>query len=201
MTLDGSLLSMSGRLRLMPPSSADDQFFAQLRCHPETRRYMPFPEHFTLEATRERRVARAADETIIDFSIHTVPSDAQSATKYVGSISIFDIDEGDRSCEAGIAVWPESFRAGIATDAMHRALTHVFEERQLHRVTFQTGVNNAAMCGWLERFGAILEGTLREAWSDGHGGYMDAFLYSILEQDWTNTVKAKLEERIKLMQI
>ncbi|KAJ7204784.1 acyl-CoA N-acyltransferase [Mycena pura] len=199
MILDGALLSMSGHLRLAPPSPADDQFFAALRCHPETQRYIPFlPDQFTPEEARERRAVRAADETLVDFSIYTVASESESSTKYVGAIGIFHIDDSYKSCEAGISIWPESFRRGIATDAMHRLLTHVFEERRLNRVVFHTGVNNVRMRGWLERFGAILEGTLR-AGNDGHGGYMDACLYSILEKDWTTTVKAKLEERIKLM--
>ncbi|KAJ7918479.1 acyl-CoA N-acyltransferase [Mycena leptocephala] len=120
----------------------------------------------------------------------------ESAPKYIGATGIFNIDETFKSCEAGVSISPDSFRGGFATDALHTVLTYAFEERRLHRVVFQTATNNIRMRGWLERYGATLEGILRDGWSDGAGGYTNACLYSILEQEWTQTVKTKMEERI-----
>ncbi|KAJ6557990.1 acyl-CoA N-acyltransferase [Mycena capillaripes] len=198
MILAESLKSMSGRIVLVPPSPSDDAFTAALRCHPETRRYITFfPEHCTPEEARERRISRETDKAIVDFSIYALsPADHESPPKYVGATGIFNIDETFKSCEAGISIWPDAFRGGVATEALHTVLGYTFEERKLHRVTFQTAADNGRMRGWLERFGATLEGTLRDGWADGNGGYIDACLYSILEQEWAQTVKPKMEERI-----
>ncbi|KAJ7108672.1 acyl-CoA N-acyltransferase [Mycena epipterygia] len=195
MILAESLASMSGRIMLVPPSELDDASMAALRCHPETRRHISFfPEHYTPEEARERRIARAADTALVDFSIYAVTPEFPA--KFVGATGIFHIDESFKACEAGITICPDSFRGGFATEALHRVLTYAFEERKLHRVAFQTSTDNDRMRGWLERAGATLEGTLRDGWADGGGGYTDVSLYSILERDWAQTVKAKLEERI-----
>lgn len=55
------------------------------------------------------------------------------------------------------------------------------------------------MRGWLERFEAKLEGQLRDGFPDGVGGYMDLCVYSILEKEWAESVKAKMEARINGM--
>ncbi|KAJ6472647.1 acyl-CoA N-acyltransferase [Mycena vulgaris] len=194
MILSEPLQSASGRTLLVPPSDRDDELMAALRCHPESRRYLPFfPPHFTPAEARDRRIAREADKALVDFCIYAV---TDSAPEFVGSTGIFQINEDFKACEAGIMISPGSFRGGFATDALQRLLTYAFEERGLHRVTFQTSVDNVRMCGWLEWAGATLEGTLRDGWADGAGGYTNVCLYSILEPDWAQSVKAKLEERI-----
>ncbi|KAJ7760806.1 acyl-CoA N-acyltransferase [Mycena olivaceomarginata] len=194
MILTESLPSLSGRILLVPPSDADDAPFAALRGHPETRRFIPFaPAHTTPDEARERRLARESNKAVIDFSIYAVTPG--SPPKYVGAVGLLNIDEAFRSADSGLTVVPDSFRTGIATDALHAVFQYAFEERKLHRVVLHTGSQNFRMRGWLDRFGATLEGTLRDVWADGEGGYMDGCIYSILEYEWP-TVKAKLEERI-----
>ncbi|KAF7360220.1 Ribosomal-protein-alanine acetyltransferase [Mycena venus] len=196
MILTEPLASISGRVLLVPPSESDDALFAALRCHPETRRYIPsIPQHYTPEEARERRLAFEADKARLNFSIYAVTPGSQP--KYVGAVGIFNIDEASKSCEMGISIWPDSYRAGFATEAMHTLLTHAFEERRLHRVVYHTAAHNVRMRGWLERFGATLEGTLRDNRPDGKGGYQDDCLYSILEHEWIQTVKPKMEEQIR----
>ncbi|KAJ7771014.1 hypothetical protein DFH07DRAFT_804510 [Mycena maculata] len=100
-------------------------------------------------------------------------------------------------CEVGILINPAYFRGGLATDALYTVLVYVFEERGFHRAEFQTGSDNLAMRGWLERAGVALEGTKRALWTDPTTcGYTDVFLYSILEEEWTTTVKGRLEARM-----
>ncbi|KAJ6517534.1 acyl-CoA N-acyltransferase [Mycena vitilis] len=195
MRLDATLTSLSGRVLLVPPTPSDDASMAALRSHPETRRYVPFfPEICTLEDARERRLSREPNAAIVDFSIYAVTPG--SSPKFVGSTGIYGIDEVFKSCDAGVGICADSFRCGYATDALHRVLAYAFEERELHRVEFQTTWDNVRMRSWFEQFGATMEGTLRDGWPDGKGGYTDACLYSILDREWTQTVKPKMEERI-----
>ncbi|KAJ6560288.1 hypothetical protein B0H19DRAFT_1147128 [Mycena capillaripes] len=171
MILDAAIPSKSGRLTLVPPLEADDAATAALRCRPETRRYLRFfPEHVSPSEARARRLSRAPDQTLVDFNIHALNAAADAKSTFVGTTGIFRIDlEYGSSCE----------------------------ERKIHRAEFQTGVDNLAMRGWLEKAGATLEGKKRDRWSDPTtGGYTDVCMYSILEEEWMATVKGRLEERI-----
>ncbi|KAJ7778135.1 acyl-CoA N-acyltransferase [Mycena metata] len=195
MILEENLECISPRVVLVPPSESDDAPFAALRCHPETRRYLPFvPDHCSPQEARELRTSRAPDRTRIDFSIYVATQG--SPPKYAGAVGILNINETFNACDAGISIVPEYFRAGIATEALYGLLRYAFEDRKLHRVVFHTAITNIRMRGWLERFGAPLEGTLRESLPDGNSGYTDACVYGILEQEWVQVIKAKMEERI-----
>ncbi|KAJ7462078.1 acyl-CoA N-acyltransferase [Mycena latifolia] len=199
MILTAELPSKSGRVTLIPPPESDDACVAALRCHPETRRYLRyFPEHFSVADARARRLARESDPTLVDFHIHTLNPPADALSSFVGSTGIFRIDtEYGSTCEVGILISPAYFRGGLATDALYTVLTYVFEERKIHRAEFQTGADNLAMRGWLEKAGATLEGTKRGVWSDPvTGGYTDVCIYSILEEEWTETVRGRLEARM-----
>ncbi|KAJ6486416.1 acyl-CoA N-acyltransferase [Mycena vitilis] len=201
MILDVALPSKSGRLTLVPPSEIDDIPTATLRSHPETRRYLRFfPEHVTPAEACARRMSRVDDHTVVDFNIHVLgaPDAADASSTFVGSTGIFRIDtEYGNTCEAGILISPEYVRGGLATDALYTVLVYVFEDRKFHRVEFQTGADNLAMRGWLEKAGAMLEGQKRHLWSDPTtGAYTDVCLYSILAEEWTATVKGKLEARM-----
>ncbi|KAJ7725600.1 acyl-CoA N-acyltransferase [Mycena olivaceomarginata] len=189
MTVPDILPSLSGRTVLVRPREEDDSAVAALRSNIETRRYLPFlPEHVSVEDARAQRLARAADATRIPFNIHLSNSDLDSTT-FVGTF---------KSCEIGILIRPECVRGGLATDALHTVLAYAFEKREekFHRVAFVTAVDNVGMRGWLDKAGATLEGIQRESRSDGMGGYMSMCVYSILEDEWENTVKPRLEERI-----
>ncbi|KAJ7064799.1 acyl-CoA N-acyltransferase, partial [Mycena amicta] len=199
------LLSRSGRVQLLPPAEANDVFVAALRSHPETRRYLPqFVENFSVADAAALRVARAGDKTRVGFDIRTTKgSTSDSETEFVGSTSITHIDSANRSCSVGILIRAEYARGGYATDALHALLAYIFEEQhqipgRIHRVTFRTSVKNVGMRGWLEMAGAVLEGVMRDAWPDpeAEGGYTGVCVYSILEDDWVNVVKKRLEERI-----
>ncbi|KAJ6472646.1 acyl-CoA N-acyltransferase [Mycena vulgaris] len=195
MILDDSLPSKSERIALVPPHETADAAVAALRCHPETRRYLPFfPDHVSVEEARELRLTRASDPASLDFTIYALPPG--SPPQFVGTTGIHRINNTHKSCEVGILIRPEYFRGGLATDALYTALAYAFEELKLHRAAFLTGVDNVGMRGWLDRTGATMEGINRESWPDGNGGFTDVCMYSILEWEWTKTVKAGLEGRI-----
>ncbi|KAJ7097573.1 acyl-CoA N-acyltransferase [Mycena epipterygia] len=117
-----------------------------------------FPENYTPQDARDRRIVRAADIATVDFNIYAVTP--ESPPKFIGTTAIFDIDSGSKSCESGVLVDPEWFRGGVATEAMHRVLPYAFEEFKLHRVAFKTGTHNIRIRSWLEWAGATLEGRL-----------------------------------------
>jgi RimJ/RimL family protein N-acetyltransferase len=111
---------------------------------------------------------------------------------------VFNIDEVNRSCEAGILVSPELHGKGTATEILYTLLKYVFEERKFHRTTFETGVDNVNMAGWLQNVvGARLEAERKECWKEEGGKYTDVHSYAILEWEWADRIKGRLEGRIK----
>ncbi|TFK42310.1 acyl-CoA N-acyltransferase [Crucibulum laeve] len=190
-----SLLSPSGRVKLIPPTKNDDEAVSIIRSHPVTRFYLRFfPEIFTVEDARERRETRAEDSKLIDFHIHAIMDDERF--HFSGTTGIFNIDLANETCEAGILVSPDTHGKGIATEALYTLLQYVFEERNFHRVTFETASDNIGMRKWLEdTAGARLEAVRKEAWKESEGKYCDVNGYSILNWEWNSHVKLALEKK------
>ncbi|KAL0578763.1 hypothetical protein V5O48_003261 [Marasmius crinis-equi] len=192
------LKSPTGRLLLAPPSEANDEENARIRCHPTTRKYLRYlAENITKEDARELREERLKDPSLLEFHLYKIDKDG--GTQFVGGTMIFHINEEHNSCEVGIIVGPEAHGGGIATDAFLTMLTYVFEERKFHRATFETGADNLAMRGWLEKVaGARLEAQRIGAWKDPLVGYSDVTGYAILDTEWRERVKGNLEKRLGL---
>ncbi|KAF7351345.1 Ribosomal-protein-alanine acetyltransferase [Mycena sanguinolenta] len=195
------LPSRSGRLVLLRPREEDDAAIAALNSHPETIRYLPWCTVLTVEEARELRIARDADPTRFFFNVHLsqdglAPVNSDPTNTLVCVVGIVYIDYRHNCCEIAVTTSPHHYRAGFATEALYTLLTCVFEELKFHRAGFVTKADNARMCDWLDMVGATVEGMKREGWIDGKGGYADAVMYGILEQEWVETVKPKLEARI-----
>lgn len=191
------LLSPTGRVQLVPPAPEDDEAVSNIRSHPVTLRYIKFlPINVSIDDARLRRELRAEDPRIVDFHIHVLNEDGISYS-FAGSTGIFNIDEVNGSCEVGILVSPERHRGGYGTEALYTVLKWAFEERKMHRATFETAQNNDPMRRWLEKvLGATLEGTRRDCWNEGGGKYTTVCSYSILEWEWSGGAKESLEKSL-----
>ncbi|KAH8822704.1 acyl-CoA N-acyltransferase [Flagelloscypha sp. PMI_526] len=188
----------TGRLRLVPPAPAHDAFVAFLRTHPETRKYLSFfpgPDKFGLEEAKKRRESRRDDKNIFDWIILMKNKEGEEVE--AGSMACFNIIRTDAKdeCEIGILVSPNIHRSGIATEGLYTLCKHIFEDLKIHKVLFDTRVDNVGMRGWLDKAGAQLEGTFRQCWKD-NGKWSDAVRYSILQEEWTEVVKPALEGKI-----
>ncbi|KAF7335366.1 Ribosomal-protein-alanine acetyltransferase [Mycena sanguinolenta] len=198
MFLEVTLPSKSGRLTLVPPPGSRRRLCS---CTPLSSRNTALPalspRVFSVTDARDRRLSRELDSTLVDFHIHLPSTQADAPSSFIGTTGIFKIEEVNKSCEVGILISSDYFRGGFATEALHRVLLYVFEERNLHRAEFVTSADNLAMRGWLDKAGATLEGTKRGAWADPTtGGYDDACVYGILQEEWMASVKGRLEARI-----
>jgi len=189
-------LSASSRMRLIPSRVEDDEAVAQLRSHPETRRYLRFlPKTITVDEVRRRRESRAEDPRVIDF--HILVKGNNGLFVFGGQAGIYNIDETNRSCDAGVIVSPLLHRKGIATEALYNVLEHAFEDRRIHRVGFETGSDNLPMHYILQKvLEAKLEGEKRESWKDENDGYSDVHIFSLLRREWSGGIKEKLQTLI-----
>ncbi|PPQ65665.1 hypothetical protein CVT26_000297 [Gymnopilus dilepis] len=184
------------RIRLVPPSASDDEAVAQCRIHPITRQYLRFlPEEMTAEEARIRREVRAEDKRLVDLHIHYIRKDG--TTQFAGLSGYFNIDDNHSSCEAGVIITFDLHGQGLATEVLYVLLQYIFDEKKFHRVTFETGADNRPMQSWLAKVaGARLEAERREAWRLLDGTFVDVKGYAILEQEWRDHVKGRLEERL-----
>lgn len=194
---DVELVSPFGRIRLAPPTPQEDVAVSILRSDPISRKYLRFmPEQISVAEVAARRESRAKDPRILDLYAYMVNEDGSS--RFVGLSGVFNIDEVNGSCEAGILVSPELHGKGTATEILYTLLKYVFEERKFHRTTFETGVDNVNMGGWLQNVAGVrLEAERKECWKEGDGKYTDVHSYAILEWEWADRIKARLEERIR----
>ncbi|KAH9485047.1 putative N-acetyltransferase YnaD [Psilocybe cubensis] len=184
------------RIRLVPPTASDDEIVSICRTHPTTRQFLQFlPEHMTAEEAGNRRETRAEDKRIMDFHVHFTEN---GLTRFAGMTGYFNLDEGNESCEVGMLIMPDLHGKNLATEVFYTILQYIFEVRNLHRVTFETAADNLAMRSWFEKIaGARLEAERREVWKYPSGNFVDVKGYAILEWEWRNHIKSRLEERLK----
>ncbi|KAF8070557.1 acyl-CoA N-acyltransferase [Lyophyllum atratum] len=189
-------LTSTSRMQLMPPHPDDDEAVAILRSDPVALRYLRFlPTKCTIQEAQSRRENRAENPTIVDFHIHVKNKDGSSS--FGGMVGLSYIEEANDSGQAGIMVAPHLHRRGVGTEALYHLLQYAFQDRKLHRVTFETGEDNMPMCSWLEKvLEAKLDGKLRECWKDGEGKYTHVNLYSILDREWSSGIRDKLERLV-----
>ena len=194
------LRSPTGRLRLARPTPTEDAAVLRNRTHPDTRKYVKFfPEHLTMDEVRQLRESRAKDSTVVDFNIHLITGNEMGEEVFAGTTGCFNLNEEFKSCEVGILIVPQFHRGGIATEAIYTVLKWIFEEKRLHRVTFETAIDNLPMQTWLDGVaGARLEAWRRECWRNIDGSYTDVRGYSILEQEWSGSVKQRLEAKLRI---
>jgi RimJ/RimL family protein N-acetyltransferase len=196
-----TFVSPTGRIKLLPQTEADDEGIVKIRTHPISLRYLRFaPTTFTLEDARLLREQRGQDPARVEFAIHEINNDTGSST-FIGATGIFNIDTTHGSCEVGVSVVPEKHRGGYATEALYLVLKYTFEERGLHRATFDTAEDNEGMRGWLEKvLGATLESRKRDVWKNLDGSYTSTCGYSILDWEWKERAKEALEQAISRRQ-
>ncbi|KDR75775.1 hypothetical protein GALMADRAFT_248462 [Galerina marginata CBS 339.88] len=185
------------RIKLVPPSPSDDEAVAYCRTHPITRRFLRFlPEQMTVEEVRARRETRAEDKRMLDLHIHLCSEDG--TTRFAGMSGYFNIDEFHSSCEAGIIISPDLQGINLATEVFYVLLRYIFEEKKFHRVVFETSADNTGMQGWLEKVAcARLEAQRKECWKLLDGTFADVKGYAILDREWKDNIKMRLEVRMK----
>lgn len=187
------LYSPYNRIRLSRPTSIEDEQVAAHRSDPRTLRFLPFaPQSVSVQGVAELRSKRSNNPARIDYNAFEISSGA-----FVGSTGAFDVDNLHRSCEVGIAVIPEATGKGVCTAILYTLLRYLFEERGIHRVSFETTEDNAPMRGWLEKVaGARLEAMRVDCWTDCAGGWKTDMGYAILDYEWRGSVKGNLERRL-----
>ena len=101
----------------------------------------------------------------------------------IGNCGVRVNDPGSREGNVGYELAPRSWGRGYATEAARAVVGFGFGELRLHRIWAECVADNAASVRVLEKLGMRREGHLREN-APVHGGWMDSFLYAMLDAEW-----------------
>lgn len=189
-------VTLTGKVvRLEPLAAAHAHALSRHTGDPETWRY--WPHVLTERSALDAHIASLQNEPVegngLNFTIVSLETDEP-----VGATALFDISLAHRRGEIG-RTWlaPAARRTGINTEAKYLLLSHAFETLNLLRVQLKTDRRNAASRRAIERLGAQYEGTLRSHMTLPDGSRRDTAYYSILADEWQDSVKVRLERLLR----
>jgi RimJ/RimL family protein N-acetyltransferase len=172
----------SARLVLRPFTAADTDAIFTVFSNPRVMRYWDAPpwkeraqaERFievSRQIEREANGARLAIERVADGTL-------------IGQCSFFKWNPTFRSAGIGYCLDEAAWGQGFATEAIGALLRWAFETLDLNRVQADVDTRNPASARVVERFGFVLEGTLRED-CVVDGVVSDTWVYGLLRRQWT----------------
>lgn len=105
--------------------------------------------------------------------------------EYIGNISLFDINEKNKSAEIGY--WLSSFhiRNGYMTEAVKIIEKEAFEKMKLNRIQIKCDERNKASFGVAKKCGYKYEGKFREyAFSEHFNDFRNTLIFSKLKSEY-----------------
>ena len=93
------------------------------------------------------------------------------------------VNKDNRNGEVGYWLGDDFTGQGLTTKAARAAISYLFNERNLHRIEMQCGVENQASRSVAQRCGLKQEGIRREShWITDR--FVDHVVYGILAREW-----------------
>lgn len=125
-------------------------------------------------------ITRFAQKSADDDGFH---AGIFQANKLVGGIVCHYINRSSHKSEIGYWLIEDAVGQGLVTQGSIEILRILFEDKQLHRVEVQCGVDNKRSRAVPERLGFVQEGIKRESeWITSR--YVDHVVYSMLSREW-----------------
>jgi RimJ/RimL family protein N-acetyltransferase len=118
--------------------------------------------------------------------------------QYAGSTRYYDIQFNNLSLQLGYTWYGLNFQGtGINVNCKYLLLQFAFESMGMERVEFRADKNNARSIAAMKKIGCVEEGILRSNVPNAAGGRRDSIVLSILKDEWYNSVKQQLLEKIE----
>ncbi|KAJ4482167.1 acyl-CoA N-acyltransferase [Lentinula aciculospora] len=112
--------------------------------------------------------------------------ETKDGNEFVGFTNLFDLQTKNQDVRFGLALLPEFWGRGFATEIMRFVVDYAFLELALHRVTLNVFESNVAAIRVYEKIGFIREGVQRKAnWMEGR--WQDVIWMAILKDDWESS--------------
>ncbi len=112
--------------------------------------------------------------------------------EYIGNISIFNIDEKNKSAEIGYWLSSSHTRNGFMTEAVKMLEKEAFEKWGLNRIQIKCDEKNKASFGVAKKCGYKYEGKLREdSFSEHFNGFRNTLIFSKLKSEYQKLQKTR----------
>lgn len=117
--------------------------------------------------------------------------------QYVGSTRFYDVQLAQSTLQLGYT-WYSKISQGTGLNAHCKflLLQFAFEKMNMKRVEFRADNNNARSIAAMKGIGCIVEGVLRKNVIKMDGGRRDSIVLSILKEEWENSIKKNLLNKI-----
>ena len=110
----------------------------------------------------------------------------------IGDLGLHFLAEAEQTVEIGISVAPAWQGRGLASEALHAALAHVFDQLHRHRVVASVDPRNLACRKLLAKLGLRQEAHFRESlWL--HDAWVDDMVFAMLAHEWSAGGRGRAE--------
>ncbi len=117
--------------------------------------------------------------------------------KYAGSTRFYDIQLQHQTLQLGYTWYGKEFQGtGLNKHCKYLLLQFAFEQIGMERVEFRADNNNLRSIAAMKSIGCVVEGVLRSHANKVEGGRRDSIVLSILKDEWFDTVKANLLQKL-----
>jgi len=122
----------------------------------------------------------------------------KKTNSYAGSTRFYDIQQLYHTTQLGFTWYGEKFRrTGLNRNCKLLLFTFAFEEWGMERVELRADVRNDPSINAMKAIGCIPEGVLRSHLPNNEGGRRDSIVLSVLKDEWHNSVRELLQQKIK----
>ncbi|MFP3596752.1 GNAT family N-acetyltransferase [Chryseobacterium sp. SIMBA_029] len=117
--------------------------------------------------------------------------------KIIGSTRFYLINKFNQTLELGYTWYGKSYQGTyVNKNCKYLMLEFAFEIWNMERVGFRANNLNIRSISAMKSIGCKEEGILRNFSKDSEGNRIDAIVLSILKEEWFNSVKENLKEKI-----
>ena len=118
---------------------------------------------------------------------------------YAGSTRFYDIQLQHQTLQLGFTWYGKEFQGtGLNKHCKFLLLQFAFEAIGMERVEFRADINNKRSIAAMKSIGCVEEGVLRSHANKVEVGRRDSIILSILKDEWFNTVKQNLLQKLSL---
>ena len=117
--------------------------------------------------------------------------------KFAGSTRYYDYQKDHATVQLGYTWYGSEFwGTGLNQNCKYLLLEYAFDDLSLERVEFRADANNARSITSMKNLGCTVEGLFRKSLQREDGTRRDSILLSILKEEWLDSVKEKLMNRL-----
>lgn len=117
---------------------------------------------------------------------------------YAGSTRFYDINLAYKTLQLGYTWYGKAFQGtGLNRHCKYLLLEFAFETLGMERVEFRADASNARSIAAMKSIGCQVEGIFRSHMPTVEGGRRDSIVLSILRQEWFESVKENLKNKLQ----